>query len=135
MMLSDLLMMVYVVILLRLHCSIDILNIVILLDTLDKLLDVCLCVTFENLEVNVRKACELCSNEFVTVLLDPFLDGVERCELTVEYDFHFFVFVLLLEDLLYAIVDKLKLELLEVVWVCCLHAEHALAVEHVVDAA
>ena len=51
MMLSDLLLMVYVVILLRLHCSIDILNIVILLDTLDKLLDVSLCVTFENLEV------------------------------------------------------------------------------------
>ena len=119
---------------LRLHCSVYVLNVVVLLDTLDKLLDVCLSVALKNLKVNVRKAGELCSDKLVTVLLDPLLDSVERCELTIEYDFCLFVLILLLEDFLYTLVDELELKLLKVVWVCSLHAEHALAVEHVVYA-
>ena len=71
---------------LRLHGRIYVLYVVVLLDALDQLLDVSLSISFENLEIYVRKSCELCRNEFVTVLLDPFLDAVERRELTVKYD-------------------------------------------------
>ena len=119
---------------LRLHCSVNVLNVVILFDTLDELLDVSLCIALENLEVNVRKAGELSCDKLITIVLDPLLDSVEGCELTIKNDFHFLVLVLLLEDLLHAVVDKLKLELLEIVWISRLHSEHALAVEHIVHA-
>ena len=119
---------------LRLHCSVYVLYVVVFLDTLDKLLYVSLCIAFKNLELYVRKAGELSCHEFVTILLDPLLDGVECCKLTVKNDFCLFVLVLLLENLLYTVVDKFELELLKVIRVGGLHTEHALAVEHVVNA-
>ena len=100
---------------LRLHCSVDVLHVIILLDTFDEFLYVSLCVTLEYLEVYVRETGELCCNKLIAILFDPFLDCVECRELTVEYDFCLFVLVFLLEDLLHAIVDELKLKLLKVV--------------------
>ena len=53
---------------LRLHCGVNVLYVVILLDALDELLYICLCITLKDLEVNVWKTGEFCSDELIAIV-------------------------------------------------------------------
>ena len=59
---------------LRLHRGIDILDIVILFDSLDEFLDISLILAFKLLELHIRESGELCRNQLITVVLNVFLD-------------------------------------------------------------
>ena len=108
-----------------------VLHVIILLNPLNKLVNLSPSLRTNLHKLTVRNAGELGRNQLIAVILNILLNCIEGCELTVDYDFLLLVLVLLLEYLIHSEVYELKLKFLKVNGIVALDAEHRLVVEKV----